>query len=191
VDISDEDILKAMRDIMGYLDITPGDVKEIYRFAYRHAVERLAHSVMARDVMTKEVVFVKTDASLEDVADVMNAHLISGVPVIEDDQRVAGVISEKDILLQMNPKGQKTFMGVVAHCLKSDGCIAIAMRKQKAENIMTSPAITVGENTSISEIANIFSEKNINRAPVTDPNNRLLGIVTRTDIVRSSCSLKV
>ena len=65
------------------------------------------------------------------------------------------------------------------------------MRKQKAGDIMTSPAITVGENTSISEIATIFSEKNINRAPVTDPNNRLLGIVTRTDIVRSSCSLKI
>lgn len=48
MDISDDDILKAMKDISGYLDITPGDFKEIYLFAYRHAVERLTHSVTDR-----------------------------------------------------------------------------------------------------------------------------------------------
>ena len=64
------------------------------------------------------------------------------------------------------------------------------MRKQKAEDIMTSPAITVSENTPIFEIANTFTEKNINRTPVVDQNNKLAGIVTRTDIVRSSCAIE-
>jgi len=58
-DISDDDIFKAMKDISGYLDITPGDFKEIYRFAYQHAVDRLTHSLTAREVMTTDVVFVK------------------------------------------------------------------------------------------------------------------------------------
>ena len=190
MDISDNDILKAMKNISGYLDITPGDFKEIYRFAYRHAVERLRHSVRAKDVMTKDVVFVRKDTSLEEVADLLNLHLISGVPVIDDDKRVVGVISEKDFLFQMGAQEKGTFMGIVAHCLKSKGCVAITMRKQKAEDIMTSPAITVDENTPIFEIANTFTEKNINRAPVVEQNNKLAGIVTRTDIVRSSCALE-
>ncbi len=188
MDISDDDILKAMKDISGYLDITPGDFKEIYRIAFKHAVERLTYSITAKDVMTRAVVFVKKDTSLEKVADILDRHLISGVPVIGDDQNVVGVISEKDFLFHMGAKEMRSFMGVVGHCLRNKDCIALPMRMQKAEDIMTSPAITVREDTPVFEIANMFTEKNINRTPVTDRNNKLLGIVTRADIVRSSCA---
>jgi CBS domain-containing membrane protein len=188
MDISDDDILKAMKDISGYLDITPGDFKEIYRIAYTHAVQRLTHSIKAEDVMTRKVVFVEKETSLEEVAEILDRHDISGVPVIGDNQSVVGVISEKDFLFHMGTKEKKSLMGVVAHCLKNKGCIAISMRKQKATDIMTSPAFTVSEHTPVAEIANIFIEKNINRTPVTDRNYKLLGIVTRADIVQSSCS---
>ncbi|MDY6855682.1 MAG: hypothetical protein SWO11_13435 [Thermodesulfobacteriota bacterium] len=59
LDVSNEDMLEAMKDIDGYVDITPRNAKELYRFAYRHAVERLIHSVKAKDIMTKTVIFVK------------------------------------------------------------------------------------------------------------------------------------
>jgi CBS domain-containing membrane protein len=190
MDISDDDILNAMKNISGYLDITPGDFKEIYRFAYRHAIERLRHSVKAKDVMTKNVVFVEENTSLEEVAEILDRHAISGIPVIDDSKSVVGIISEKDFLFHMGVKEKRTFMGVVAHCLTSKGCVAISMRKQKAKDIMTSPAVTVDENVPTSEIANIFIEKNINRAPVVDPEQKLIGIVTRTDIVKSSCFIE-
>lgn len=190
LDISDEDILKAMRNISGYLDITPGDFKEIYRFAYRHAIDRLRHSVKAKDVMTKDVVFVEEKTSLKEVAELLNRHIISGLPVIDDKKKVVGVISEKDFLTHMGATEERTFMGVVSHCLKSKGCVAISMRKQNAKDIMTSPAIIADENVPVSEIANIFIEKNINRTPVVDPDQKLVGIVTRTDIVRSSCIIE-
>ena len=188
MDISDDDILKAMKDISGYLDITPGDFKEIYRIAYTHAVERLTHSITAKDVMTGSVVFVKKGTYLEEVAEILDRHVISGVPVIGDDQSVVGVISEKDFLFHMGAKEMRSFMGVAAHCLRNKGCVVLPMRMQKAEDIMTSPAITVRADTPVFEIANMFTEKNINRTPVTDRNHKLLGIVTRTDIVRSSCA---
>ena len=190
MDISDDDILKAMRNISGYLDITPGDFKEIYRFAYKHAIDRLRHSVKAKDVMTRNVISVEENTSLEEVAKILNRYVISGVPVIDDDKSVVGVISEKDFLFHMGAKEKRTFMGVVAHCLKSKGCVAISMRKQNAKDIMTSPAVTVDENVSVSEIANIFIEENINRTPVVGPGQKLVGIVTRTDIIRSSCFIE-
>jgi len=188
MDLSEEDVLKAMKDIPGYLDITPGDFKEIYSFAYRHAVERQIHSTRAQDVMTEEVVFVNRTTPLKDVAEILNRHDISGVPVVDDENKVVGVISEKDFLFNMGAKETRTFMGVVAHCLKNKGCVAISMQKQKAQDIMSSPAVTVSENTLVSEIAGIFTEKKINRTPVTDRNDILIGIVTRTDIVKSYCS---
>jgi len=186
MDISDDDILKAMKEISGYLDITPGDFKEIYRFAYRHALDRMTHSVTAGEVMTTDVVFVKKDDTLETAAEIMAHHGIAGVPVVENGEKVVGVISEKDFLFHMGGKDARSFMEVVTQCLRDKGCVAITLRQQRAEDIMTSPAITVREDTPLSEIANIFTKKEINRVPVTHDGGKLLGIVAREDIVKSS-----
>ena len=110
---------------------------------------------------------------------------IAGVPVVENGEEVVGVISEKDFLFHMGGKNTRSFMEVVAKCLRDKGCVAIPMRRQKAEDIMTSPAITVREDTPVSEIATIFTEKEINRVPVTDDVGKLLGIIAREDIVKS------
>lgn len=83
--------------------------------------------------------------------------------------------------------GDKThFMSFVAECLNGRPCAASPVLLQKAEDIMTSPAITVREDATVFEISNIFFEKNINRVPVTDREGKLLGIVSRADIVRAS-----
>lgn len=182
VDISDDDIYDAMKEIPGYLDITPGDFKEVYRFAYQHAVERFS-SVKAGDAMVREVVTVTRKTPLVQVAEAMARHGVSGVPVVEEGERVVGVISEKDFLTRMGEQDAKTFMGVVAECLKGKGCVAVPIRGQNAEDIMTSPAVTVNEETSIMEIANIFTEKNINRVPVINQQGRLVGIISRADVV--------
>jgi CBS-domain-containing membrane protein len=183
VDISDDDIYDAMKEIPGYLDITPGDFKEVFRFAYQHAVERLS-SVKAGDVMVTEVVSVTRKTPLDQVAAVMARHGISGVPVVEEGERVVGIISEKDFLTRMGEQDTETFMGVVAECLKGLGCVAVSIRGQNAEDIMTSPAVTVNEETSIREIANLLTEKNINRVPVINRKGHLVGIISRADIVR-------
>jgi len=182
VDISDDDIYDAMKEIPGYLDITPGDFKEVFRFAYQHAVERLS-SVKAGAAMVREVISVTRKTPLVQVAEAMARHGVSGVPVVEEGERVVGVISEKDFLTRMGEQDAKTFMGVVAECLKGKGCVAVPIRGQNAEDIMTSPAVTVNEETSIMEIANIFTEKNINRVPVINQQDRLVGIITRADVV--------
>jgi CBS domain-containing protein len=182
VDISDDDIYDAMKEIPGYLDITPGDFKEVYRFAFRHAVERFS-SVKAGDAMVREVVTVTRKTPLVQVAETMARQGVSGVPVVEEGERVVGVISEKDFLIRMGEQDAETFMGVVAECLEGKGCVAVPIRGQNAEDIMTSPAVTVNEETSIMEIANILTEKNINRVPVINQQGRLVGIITRADVV--------
>lgn len=191
MDLSEEDIIKAMKDLRGYLDITPGDFREIYQFAYSHAVERLEKSVTAKDLMTRDVISVNSEMPLADVAEILNKNNITGVPVVDENRKVVGIISEKDFIFYMGVEKEKTFMGVVARCLKNTGCIAVTLRKQTAKDIMTSPVINVSEDTSLSEIADLLAQNGINRAPVTNSDNILTGIVTRTDIVRSSCSIKL
>jgi len=189
VNISDEDIFEAMKEIHGYLDITPGDFKEIYGFAFRHAYKRLTHTIRAKDIMTQKVISVKKDTPLKDVADMLNRNDISGVPVVDEGQRVVGIISENDFIFNMGDQKTRSFMGVVAHCLKDTGCIALSIRKQTAKDIMTSPAVTVEEEAPLSEIASLLSDKNIRRVPVITPDGTLKGIISRVDLIQSFCSL--
>ena len=87
-----------MKEIPGYLDITPRDFKEIYSLAYRQALSRLFREITAATIMTRDVVVVSEETPLAEVAAVMGERGISGVPVVDKSGRVTGIISEKDFL---------------------------------------------------------------------------------------------
>jgi len=186
VDISDDDIFEAMRDIPGYLDITPGDFKEVYLKAYQHALKRLARSITVANVMNRDVASVREGAPLKEVAELMAARKVSGVPVLDDKGQVVGIISDKDFLEVMGAGQTDSFMTVIAKCLLGKGCLAAPHHARFAKDIMTSPAVTVKPEIPILEVADIFTQKKINRAPVVDAEGRMIGIVSRADVLKSS-----
>jgi CBS domain-containing protein len=180
-------IYDAMKQISGYLDITLGDFKEIYGLAFQHAVNRLTLAAKAKDIMNIDVVYVTPETPLKEVAEIMGRHSISGVPVVDEGRKVAGIISEKDFLSHMGMQKNITFMGVVAKCLMGNGCMAVDIRGKSAGDIMTTPAITVYEEASIMEVDSLMKKHRINRVPVLNKKDKLIGIVTRTDLLPSSC----
>jgi CBS-domain-containing membrane protein len=186
VDISDDDIYEAMSEIPGYLDITPGDFKEIYLKAYQHALLRLTRSVRVAQVMTADVVSVERKTPITAVADLMAQHRVSGVPVVEVDGTVAGVISERDFLVTMGVGETGRFMEVIAACLRGRSCLAVPLRARVAEDIMSSPPVTVTADTPLMEVADLMTSHGVNRVPVVDEKGRLVGIASRGDVVRSS-----
>lgn len=184
-DLSDADIYEAMKEIPGYLDITPSDLKEIYRHAFRHALARVRRPVKAAGIMTRSVHHVRVDTPLKDVASLMAEKRISGVPVLDEAGAVAGVISEKDFLARMAGPGEPHVMGILAACLAGRGCVAQPIRGRVAADVMAAPAVTVGEDATDAEIMDLFAERSINRVPVLDGSGRLAGIVSRADILRA------
>jgi CBS domain-containing protein len=181
VELSDEDIYDAMKQISGYLDITPGDFKEIYGLAFQHAIGRLTRAVKAKDIMNRDVVYVTPVTPLKEVAEIMGRRGISGVPVVAEGRKVVGIISEKDFLSHMGMHKNITFMSVVAECLIGNGCMAVDIRGKRAGDIMTTPAISVYEDTSIMEIDNLMRKHQINRVPVRNKNDKLIGIVQENE----------
>ncbi len=186
LELKDEDIMTAMGEIPGYLDITPRDFKEIYLLAFQHALERLSREVTVGEIMTREVVRVKMDTPLAEVAAAMGQRGISGVPVVNDSLQVAGVVSEKDFLRAMGVEASQNFMTLVASCLRSKGCVALPIKKQTAGDLMSAPAVTVRPETRVRELAELFAARHINRTPVTDAAGCLVGIVSRGDLVRAT-----
>ncbi len=187
MDISDEDVLEAMKSISGYLDITPADFKEIYQVAYRHSFERLNKAVKAGHIMTRNVISVSEDTPLLETAERLALHGISGLPVLDSHGRVVGVISEKDFLYEMGGRESRSFMGVVFHLMKNRECAIGSLTDKKAADIMSCPPVTVKADDSVYDIAQLFDGKKINRVPVVDEDLKITGIVTRSDIVLSCC----
>lgn len=130
-----------------------------------------------RDVMTSEVATVGIEASIKDVGRLLSEREVSGVPVVDRDRRLRGVVTEADVVAMMRPEKER---GVIARLLHR----ARRMESRTAGEAMTSPGITVGPDDPVSRAARLIVEHDLTRLLVV-LDGRLVGIVSRADLVRS------
>jgi len=180
--LTEDDIQAAMSAVPAYIDITSADFREIYHLAFQHALERLGEAIRARDVLNRSVVTVRPDTSLSEVSDLMIRHRISGLPVVDGDGRVAGLVSEHDFVTHAREEDGRTVIEIRPAGEPAGDGHAFA---HTAADIMTTEVITLEERTPLPEIATRFSRWPVNRLPVTDGEGRLVGIVSRWDLVQS------
>lgn len=185
VDISQQDVFEAMKRIEGYIDITPGDFKEVYELASSLAIKRLLESLTAEKIMTRSVIFVDQELALDEAAELLAVKQISGGPVIDSDGKVVGVVSEKDFLKEMGFGTTPSFMQLATHCLSSKSCMIRKLHNKTVGDIMTKPPITAGSAMTIGAISALFAQHQINRLPIVDDVGRPIGMVTRTDLAHS------
>ncbi len=136
-----------------------------------------------KDVMTREVVTVEPWTPLREVARLMVDRRVSGLPVVDEDGSVIGVVSEGDILVK--ERGQVGERSLFDHLLEVNGSEGVKHDAQDAANAMTSPAVTIRPDRAVSEAAALMLDRCVNRLPVVDHHGALLGIVTRADLVRA------
>ncbi|WP_405496528.1 CBS domain-containing protein [Streptomyces sp. NBC_00096] len=108
-------------------------------------------------LMTDEVVSVPGRAPFADVASLLVEHDIGGVPVVDEDDRVIGVVARTDLLARDRPT---------------------------ARDLMSAPAVTVHGEQTVTEAARLMARCGVARLPVVDDEDRLVGIVTRRDLLR-------
>ncbi|MER7540653.1 CBS domain-containing protein [Streptomyces sp. NPDC097704] len=138
-------------------------------------------------VMTKDVVRVRYATPFKEVARLLAEHRISGLPVVDEDDRVIGVISETDLMARQtnapDPYEPAHRHGTLA--------LAPAARRQAAKakalvagGLMTEPPVTVRADVTIAEAARTMARRHVERLPVLDVEDRLVGIVTRRDLLQ-------
>jgi CBS domain-containing protein len=137
--------------------------------------------VHVSEVMTTDVLTARPSMTLKDVARILGARGISGLPVVDDENRVLGVVSEADILAkERRPSENGRGWGARG--------VPAGTRKSEARTVgeaMTSPAVTVAPRHRIDNAAALMLDCGINRLPVVDEEGRLIGIVSRADLVRA------
>ena len=138
------------------------------------------------ELMTEKVLTIGPEAPIKDVAAILVANGISGLPVCDIEGAVLGVISEGDILYKEHDPAEGHMGGPLGWIIEGapDPKSFIKAKALTARKAMTSPAITIAPYESVSQAARIMSERHINRLPVVR-NEKLVGIVTRGDLVRA------
>lgn len=143
----------------------------------------------AKDIMTKEVLTVTTDVTIEGLARILTKHDISGAPVVDEEGKLIGIVTESD-LIKME---QRLHIPTVINIF--DAVIYLGSSKKfeedikrmaatTVEDIFRKDVVTIAENATIEEIATIMSEKNIHHLPVVKK-GKLVGIVGKKDIVKA------
>ena len=133
------------------------------------------------DVMTTSVVTVDRITPYKEIARLLAEHRISGLPVLKMGREVAGVVSETDLLAaEDETRRQARMVGSMGRRWH--------LRKQPhvrltAGALMTSPAITIGPDATIPGAARLMNTHHISRLPVTDQKGKLIGIVSRRDLL--------
>ena len=135
-----------------------------------------------RDGMTTDVKTVGPDASLKDVAAILAEHRISGLPVVDDDRRVLGVITKADIIIKELGEVPSGLHRLIHP--REASAVATKVEARTAGDAMSAPPITVAPVYSLSEAAALMIEHGVNRLPVVE-DDRLVGILTRFDLVRA------
>lgn len=141
--------------------------------------------MQARDVMQTNLVTAMADTPVREVAERLLANRISAVPVVDEQGHVAGIVSEGD-LMRRAESGTERHPSWWLRLFTSPEDQALAYVKShggRARDVMTRPAITVDEDASLEEIAEILEKHHIKRVPVLRE-GRLCGIVSRADLLR-------
>ena len=132
-----------------------------------------------KNVMSSSVVAVRENADFKEMVTVMRSRRISAFPVIDSFSRVLGVVSEADLLLKETTPALPQGAIRLARRLKDRSKAAGVT----AAELMTKPAVTIHEDAPVAAAARLMQSRKVKRLPVVDDNNRLRGIITRTDVL--------
>jgi len=120
-------------------------------------------AIKARDIMTKDVITVGRYVPIEEALQLMLTNQVAGIPVVEDDGTLVGIITEKDLLALFFEPG--------------------AITDKIVQDFMTAPAVHFDENESLKEICKLLIQQTFRRVPVTS-RNKVVGVVSRPDVLK-------
>ena len=176
--LSKDDLHEALKEMNSYIDVSEEDLERIFSLATLHTYRRQVGDLCLKDIMTRNVVTINPGTSLEEVWKLLRKHRIRGVPVVDDAQNLVGVLTIADFL-----KVTDWHM-----CQSMRARIRLMFSRHpaySAAQIMTAPVTVASEDMHLTEAFRIFAESGINHLPVVSEQGKLVGILTRLDLLAS------
>lgn len=141
-----------------------------------------------KDIMTKEIITVMEEDTVEKCANLLITHGLSGLPVVDDKGKIKGMVTEGDLIRRASrvkgPAVLEVLGGLIY--LESPKKFIDDLKRSMgniARDIMTEDLITISPNKVVEDAATLLVQKKIKRLPVIDENGNLMGIISRKDIM--------
>jgi CBS domain-containing protein len=131
-----------------------------------------------QEIMTTRVIWVKKDATFREMAVALHENRISAFPVVDDDRKVIGVVSEADLLTKEALDDEPGVLAGILH--RRDQAKA---RGVTAGELMTAAVVAVRPQDTVDHAARLMYDRLVKRLPVTDADGHLVGIVSRADVL--------
>jgi CBS domain-containing protein len=143
----------------------------------------------AKEIMTTDVITVQVDTTVKEVAVKLAENRISGMPVLDAEGNLTGVVTENDLIDRTKKIHIPTMITILDSviCLESDDKVEEEIKKMTgatAGDICSRNPVTVGEDTPLDEVATIMAEKKVHTLPVVS-DGRLVGVIGKSDIIKT------
>lgn len=177
-----ERVMPQLRPMVSEGLITIQDVEVIF-YSHRN-LRQLPASLHVHDIMSREVNFIQSDAQLLEAIEMLLDKIFRALPVVDTEQHVIGIVTEGDLLRKLD-----TLATSAQQHLTRPEITAILTRLQRidqaVDTVMTPNPITITSDTFVTEALNLMIENDIKRLPVVDTENKLVGMVSRVDVLRT------
>jgi len=144
--------------------------------------------LQAKDIMTKDVITVKPESTVKELARLLMDNRISGVPVVDEEKKIIGIVTENDLISKNKRLHIPTIMRLFdAFILLGTGRMEDEIKKMAAtivDEICTRKVVTIQEDLSLEDIATIMAEQHVHLLPVLR-DDVVVGIVGKADMVRA------
>ncbi|MGY4567151.1 CBS domain-containing protein [Bradyrhizobium sp. USDA 3256] len=144
----------------------------------------------AHQIMTRRVLSITPDSTILDAANIMLQHRISGLPVVDRDGALVGIVTERDFLRRTEIGTEKKRNWLMTFVLGPGQWAEdyVLEHGRKVAEIMTRAVVTVAEDAPLAAVVDLMEKSNVKRLPVVR-DGKLVGIITRTNLLRTVASL--
>ena len=184
-DLQREDFQNAIKELNTYIDVSLEDIMRIYETAQQHAQLRQLEKILVSELMTTDIITVSPETSLRDAAQILLNKRISGLPVVDEKSKLVGIVSEADFL---------SSLGVPCHHAAHNLWQTLeAMFRHPPRNgdlpvtvadIMVTQVVTISQDKTLHDVIDNMKNHAIKRLVVTNEEQQVLGIITRSNLVR-------
>ena len=180
-----DDFVLALQEMGTYIDVSVDDLMQLHQKVEKYARRRDRESRLVEELMTQPVKKVHPDCTLSDAAHLLVTSKISGVPVVDDDNKLVGIITEADFLRALGVPSRQSGHSVwqilenmfhqQVQASEPEGVVA---------DLMIKKVVTVTPQHSLHQVLDVMKQNQIKRVIVCDENQHAVGMITRSDLVR-------
>ena len=135
----------------------------------------------AKDLMIKDVISLNENATVKTLLEVLMEHKIGGLPLVDQDNRLLGIVSDGDVLRYLNPKAFVSYY--VTYIEELDETLKIKS-ESPVKAIMKKKVVSVCEDDELEDVLKILAHHHFKKIPVVNEKREVVGVISRGDMIR-------